>query len=364
MALKPAVNQGPVFPVAPEGATLYGQGAGGANTGGQMRTTLSGAPGPGGNAVYSNQFIPTIWSGKLIEKFYDATVLAAISNTDYEGEIRNQGDTVIIRTKPSVTIKTYNADQKLEVERPISSTVELQIDQGIYWNTVLDDVMETQQDLNLMNLWSADASEQAKIHIDKQVLRGIYTDIAATSKGTTAGRIAKNINLGVTTNPRLIGSSLPGSGLVATVLDLIVEMGQVLDEENAPTTGRFLVLPAWAISLIKKSDLADASFSGDSQTMLRNGQIGTIGNFTIYMSNQLPTGTADGLAAGETEIFAGVKSGLTFASQLSKLETLRSESTFGTLMRGLQVYGFKVVDGKMLVGAVIKAGTDTHIPGP
>lgn len=358
--MKVAVAQGAVYPVAPEGATLYG-----GDTGGQERTINPLLPGAAaGTGHYSSYFIPTIWSGKLIEKFYDATVLAAISNTDYEGEIKNQGDTVVIRTRPSVTIKDYNADQKLEVERPISSIVELQINKGIYWNTILDDVMDVQSDLNQMDMWATDASEQAKVHIDHEVLRGIYTDIDPKNVGATAGRVSGTINLGIKGTPRLVGASLPGSGLVSTILDLIVDMGQVLDEQNAPTTGRFLLLPAWAISLIKKSDLTDASFSGDATSMLRNGMIGTIGNFTIYMTNQLPSGTVDSLTAGETEIFAGVKAGLTFASQLTKLETLRSESTFGTLMRGLQVFGFKVVDGKMLVGAVIKAGKDTHIPAP
>lgn len=360
--MKLPIGQGAVYPVS-GAADAYASTTGKDTS--QLRTVTGILQdGSNGTGEYSSFFIPTIWSGKLIEKFYDSTVLAAISNTDYEGEIRNQGDTVVIRTRPSVTIKKYKADQKLEVERPISSVLEFQIDKGIYWNTILDDVMETQSDLNLMDLWATDASEQAKIVIDKEVLRGILPDVDAKNKGANAGRISGNINLGVTGTPRLVGASLPGSGLVSTILDLIVEMGQCLDEYNAPTSGRYIVLPAWCCSLIKKSDLADASFSGDSTTMLRNGQLGMINEFTIYKSNLLPSGTADGLAAGETIIFAGIKSGLTFASQLTKLETLRSESTFGTLMRGLQVYGFKVIDGKMITAAVVKAGKDTHIPGP
>ena len=83
-----------------------------------------------GRPNYSGNFIPEIWSGKLIENFYDATVLAAIANTDYEGEIRNQGDRVKIRTKPTITIKNYLADGDLEVERPIGSMIDLTIDQG------------------------------------------------------------------------------------------------------------------------------------------------------------------------------------------------------------------------------------------
>jgi len=78
-----------------------------------------------------------------------------------------------------------------------------------------------------------------------------------------------------------------------------------------------------------------------------------IDRFTIYSSNLLPTGTLGGLAAGETAVYAGHSHGLTFASQFSKMETLRSESTFGTLLRGLQVYGYKVVDGVAIAQAII-----------
>src|SRR5262245_11090396 len=94
------------------------------------------------NPPYSGTFIPVLWSTKLIEKFYASTVLAAISNTDYEGEIKNKGDKVIIRTKPTITIRDYLADGLLAVERPSAPTKELVIDKGKYFNLILDDVME------------------------------------------------------------------------------------------------------------------------------------------------------------------------------------------------------------------------------
>src|SRR5262252_3910057 len=104
-----------------------------------------------GNTLQASGFIPEIWSGKLIEKFYASTVLAAISNTDYEGEIKNQGDRVKIRTKPTITIRDYLADGLLALERPSGNNVELYIDQGKYFNTILDDVMDVQSDLNNLN---------------------------------------------------------------------------------------------------------------------------------------------------------------------------------------------------------------------
>ena len=127
-----------------------------------MAYPISGTPHPAGspaaNPAYTGVFIPTIWAGKLIEKFYDATVLAGISNTDYEGEISSQGDKVVIRTKPTITINPYEATQALVVERPSSNIVELLIDKGFYFNTILDDVMEVQSDLDQISMWSDDAS--------------------------------------------------------------------------------------------------------------------------------------------------------------------------------------------------------------
>ena len=304
---------------------------------------------------YSGVFIPTIWSGKLIEKFYDSTVLAAIANTDYEGEVKNQGDTVKIRTKPTITINDHTAGAALTVERPTSSIVELQIDKGKYFNTILDDVMETQADLNLLSMWADDASEQMKIAIDSDVLGDLLGDPAAANRGATAGRISGDVNLGVTTSPLSVLSQADASNI--DPIDVITRMGQVLDEQNIPETGRWLIIPAWFSAMIKRSELRDASLTGDGTSMLRNGRLGMVDRFTLYMSNLLPSGTAAGLVAGEYALFAGHNHGLTFASQMTKVETLRAESSFGTLLRGLQVYGYKVVDGTALTQAIVKKGT-------
>ena len=312
------------------------------------------------NTLQATGFIPQIWSGKLVEKFYAATVLSAISNTDYEGEIKNQGDTVKIRTKPTITIRDYLADGDLAVERPAGSVLDLNIDQGKYFNLILDDVMDIQSDLNLMSMWADDASEQFKITVDTAVLKGIVGGAVAANKGLYAGAITGNgssagISLGVTGTP-LVTTPAAASGKV-DILDLILRMGQVLDEQNIPETGRWIVLPTWAATMIKKSELRQAYLSGDGVSMLRNGRLGMVDRFTIYSSNLLPAGTAGGLAAGEYAIFAGHAHGLTFASQFTKIETIRSERTFGNLLRGLQVYGYKVVDGKALTQAIVTNGS-------
>lgn len=304
------------------------------------------------NALQANGFIPEIWSGKLVEKFYASTVLSAISNTDYEGEIRNQGDRVKIRTKPTITIRDYRADGDLQIDRPEGSNIELYIGNGKYFNLALDDVMEIQSDLNVLSMWSDDAAQQLKIVVDTDVLGGILGGMNAKNKGTTAGKITSSINLGASGTPLATVSRSPSAGQVE-ILDVILRLGQALDEQNIPEEGRWIILPVWAITQLKFSDLRQAYLTGDSVTPLRNGRVGMIDRFTVYSSNLLPSGVAGGLAAGEFVIYAGHAHGLTFASQINKLETIRSERSFLTLLRGLQVYGYQIVDGTAIAQAVV-----------
>jgi hypothetical protein len=299
-----------------------------------------------GRPNYSGNFIPEIWSGKLIENFYDATVLAAISNTDYEGEIRRHGDTVNIRTMPEITLRTYVKGQTLTVEHPDKPKLQLVIDKGDYFACVEDDVDKIQADVNMMDAWSKDASEKMKIKIDQRVLVDLLPDIAAANKGATAGAKTAGFNLGTTGAPLTVTKD--GAGGTVAITDLIVDIGTVLDEANAPESNRFLVLPAKAIGLIKKSELKDASLSGDGTSILRNGRVGMIDRFTIYMSHNL------NFASGKFDIIAGHKMGFTFATQMTEMETIRSEQTFGNVVRGLQVYGYKVVKPEALATAVIQ----------
>ena len=298
-----------------------------------------GFPVASGRTNYSGNFIPEIWSGKLIENFYDATVLSAISNTNYEGEISNMGDTVNIRTTPTITIKTYVKGQTLAVENPDKEKLQLVIDKGEYFACVEDDVDKVQADINLMDTWSKDASERMKIKIDQRVLTDILPDISSLNKGNTAGRITANIDLGSTGTPVAITKT--------NVLEYIVDMGTVLDEANAPESDRFIVIPAKMAGMIKKSDFKSALVTGDNVSIMRNGQLGMIDRFTVYMSHNLSQ------SSGKFSIIAGHKMGFTFASQMTNMETIRSESTFGNVIRGLQVYGYKVVKPEALSQGVV-----------
>lgn len=305
----------------------------------------------------ASQFIPEIWSGKLQVKFYKSTVLGEITNNDWEGEIKGHGDKVVIRSIPTITINNYQKGMNLTNQVPTSTPLELNIDKGKYFAVVLDDVDKVQADIGLMDIFTDDASQQMKIAIDGDVLSAVYADAATANKGANAGAISGGINLGATGAPRQITSS--------TVLDMILDMGLCLDEQNVPETGRWVVVPAWMASLIKRSDLKQAYLTGDSVTPLRNGKLGLIDRFTVYVSNNLAT-TADlgsdaasggtGAAADSTawNIMAGTRDAISFASQITNVETLRAQSTFGNIMRGLNVYGYKVTKPEALVHGYIK----------
>ncbi len=300
-----------------------------------------------GTPQYSGTFVPEVWSGNLLVKFYAATVLAAISNTDYEGEIKDKGDKVIIRTVPDITIRDYSKNQTLIIQRPEAPNKELEIDKAKYFNFICDDIDKHQTDIPLMNSWSDDAGQQMKITVDTGVLADIYADAHASNKGASAGAISGDINLGATGSPVAITS--------ADILTLIVNAGTVLDEQNVPETQRAVVIPAWMAGMIKLSDLKDASLAGDGTSILRNGRLGMIDRFTLYSSNLLASVTDGSYTAFHA--IACQNKGLSFAAQMTKMESLKAESTFGTLVRGLNVYGYEVLKPEAVVDLYVRKGS-------
>lgn len=303
-------------------------------------TVAAGAP------TYTGNFIPEVWSGKLVEKFYDATVFGAIANTDYEGEISDMGDKVNIRTTPSITINDYQKGGTLQVQRPESPITTLIIDHAKYFNFIIDSIDLYQSDINLMDDWSGDAGEQMKIAVDKDILANIYASANASNKGSTAGRITQGFDLGATGAPVVLTA--------ANVIDVITRCASVADEQNWPEAGRWMVIPSWMRYLLMNSDLKNASVTGDGKSVLRNGRIGEIDRFELFMSNNVAT-VADGGFTAYNVVF-GHKSGLTFASQMTEMDSLKAESTFGTLVRGLNVYGYKVIKPESLGLLYVRKG--------
>ena len=322
-----------------------------------MATITAGVVTPVGGAfatstAASGTFIPTLWSSQLQKKFYTASVFGEISNSDWAGELKAMGDKVIINTIPTLTVNKYVTGQGLTYEVPTPSTIEMTIDQGLYFAFQVADVIEYQSKINLMDTFSNDASMQMKIKVDSTCLFNLalnssYGTPASGNSGATAGVKSGAYNLGTNTAP----VTLTGSN----VLQMLTSFSGVLDEQNVPETDRFLLIDPYTRNLLMQSNLAQAQFMGDSQSMVRNGKIGTIDRFMTYVSNNLPKGAAGAAmksgdatetigathSAARRLLIAGQKSAFSFASQITKTEQVRNPYDFGDYVRSLQVFGFK-----------------------
>ena len=331
-------------------AAVYAvSGSNGTTTGSNFATT----------PTASGTFIPTLWSSKLNVKFYAASTFAAISNTDWQGDISGLGDKVIINNIPTIAVNDYTIGGNLTYQAPTPSTLELLIDKGKSFAFALSDVLSYQAQPNLMDTFSNDASEQMRVAIDSDCWKRTVSLFLAASDstgnyGATAGAKSGGFNL---------GTDLAPVTLTATnVLQKILELASVLDEQNVPETDRWLVIDPYTRTLLMQSNLAQAQFMGDSTSIVRNGLIGKIDRFNVYVSNQLPTaaagfsyppgfgGSASVVASAlkRRAIFAGHKAAISFASQMTKTETLRNPNDFGDLVRGLQVFGLAVVKGSAM----------------
>lgn len=308
----------------------------------------------------SGTFIPTLWSAKLNVKFYAASTFAAISNTDWQGDISGLGDKVIINNIPTISVNDYSIGSNLTYQTPAPSTLELVIDKGKSFAFALSDVIAYQAQPNLMDTFSNDAAEQMRVAIDADCWRRTVSLFLAAPDstgnfGATAGVKSGAYNMGTDAAPVTLTAT--------NVLQKILEMASILDEQNVPESDRWLVIDPYTRTLLMQSNLAQAQFMGDSTSIVRNGMIGKIDRFTVYVSNQLPAAAAGqgyppgfggatptvGGALKRRAIFAGHKCAISFASQMTKTETLRNPNDFGDLVRGLQVFGLQVVKGSALV---------------
>jgi len=304
---------------------------------------------------YSGTFIPTIWSGKLNAKFFAATTFGSVSNTNWEGEIKNKGDQVIITNPPSISINDYTAGMDLVYEVPDPETIELVVDQGKYFGVQVNDVLALQSNHSLMSMFTDDASEQLKVAIDTNCWAATFNGAAAANVGATAGVISGAYNMGTDAAPVALDKD--------NILNNILAMASILDEQNVPEDGRWLVLTPAERFLLMQSNIAQAYYTGDSTSPLRNGKVGMIDRFDLYVSNLLPRALADedwvgGADAGTAKrhaIVAGHKTAMTFAAQIAKTEPIRNPSDFGDVVRGLSVFGRKVVKPESMV-TLIAAG--------
>lgn len=259
-------------------------------------------------------FIPEVFSKLLQAKFYSKSVLPEISNTDYEGEISGQGDKIVVRTVPAVTISDY--DGSITTQELTTAKVEMLIDKAKYYSFKVDDVLAAQADINMLEGASSDASEGMRIAVETDVLAAAVTGATTIGSQTTI--------------------------TAANILENILVLAKTLDELNIPEEGRFIVLSPEFISMLKQSELRQAYLTGDATSPLRNGLVGMVDRFKVFQSNMVFT-PGSGADSGYTHVLAGHPKAISFASQFTNTETVRMESTFGDQVRGLKVFGSKVI---------------------
>jgi N4-gp56 family major capsid protein len=269
-------------------------------------------------------FIPDLWTAKLLVALRKAHVAGALVNRDYEGEIKRQGDTVKITSINDVTIGTYTAHNDITVEDIDDATRSLVIDQARYFAVELDDIEKAQhvkgggsplaQAVNNAAYQLADISDAFLLDAINDAAEGTGNDL-----GTVA---------------------IHGTNEDA-LYDSIVDLGVALDEANVPEMGRFVVVSPDLHGRLRKLDRFVAT--GDevaAQTRTR-GFIGEVAGLPVYKSNNLPAVT-DATATGGLAI-AGYSGATTFAEQIVSVEAARMEKRFADMVKGLHVYGAKVV---------------------
>lgn len=263
-------------------------------------------------------FKPTIWRARLLSNLQKAHVMARVANREYEGEISEAGDTVKISSIGRVSVNNY--DGAINYEELEDASTKMTIDQSKYFAFKVDDVDAAQSNANQMDEAMNEASYGLSDESDK-FLAGFYTDAGI-----------------------LVDDSGSWSISSAEVYELMAETKQAFLDKNVPAeTPLWMVVKPW---LYKKMQLAEIDASTDNISVLGDGAVtGTMG-FDIYVSNNL------------TEVMAGTYRALAFAEQILDTEALRLEDYFADAVRGLYVYGGKVIRNDELAELDISEGSE------
>ena len=267
-------------------------------------------------------FIPELWSARLLQSLEKTHVAANLVNRDYEGEIRQQGDTVHINMIGAITVRDYTKGSDIVAPEELSATDQtLVISQAKYFNFQIDDV---------------DAAQVAGSLMDSALARSAYA-----LKDAADSYILKTIADGLLTE-NTIGSSAAVALTKDNIYENIIKLRLILDRNNVPLEGRTIVIPPEAYALL----LQDSRFvSGDiGSEALRSGYIGSVAGFEIYESNNCSKSDST------YTITAQVRSACTYAEQIVETGAYRPEKRFADAVKGLHVYGAKVVDQTQIAG--------------
>ncbi|MGF7057192.1 hypothetical protein [Brassicibacter mesophilus] len=263
-------------------------------------------------------FIPTIWSARLNESLKKSLVFGNIVNTDYEGEISGQGSTVKINTIGAVTIGTFDkATGTGDPEELDSTQTSLTVDQAKFFNFKVEDIDKAQANVNLLDGGMKEAAYGLADVMD-QYIASLYTGVKA---GNTIG-----------------DDTTPIVPTKDNAYDYLVDLGVILSENNVPKSDRFVVVPEFFYGLLQK----DPRFTKDAN-VLATGYIGDVNGMKVYTSNNVPN-----TAGAKYKVVAGHKSAISFAQQIDSVEAYRPEKGFADAVKGLQLYGAKVVKPEAL----------------
>lgn len=265
-------------------------------------------------------FIPTVWAARLLVALNKALVYAqaGVVNKDYEGEIKDSGDTVKIASIGDVTVGDYTRNTDLADPEILSDADQtLVIDQSKYFNFQVDDVDRAQIKVSVMDEAMRRAAYSLADKAD-QFIAANYVNVPTAN------------TIGDDTTPIVPTST--------TAYEKLVDLGVLLDEANIPTDGRFVIVPSWYHGLLLKDDRFVKFGTPAQNQVLRNGMVGEAAGFSVMKSNNVPN-----TSGTKYKIIAGTNIGFSYAEQVVKLETFRMEKRFADAVKGLHVYGGKLV---------------------
>lgn len=277
-------------------------------------------------------FIPELWSARLLYNLEKSHVAANLVNREYEGMIRQQGDTVHINSIGAITVKDYTRNTDIDAPETLTTTDQtLLIDQSKYFNFHINDVDAAQAAGDMMDTAMARAAYALNDVCDAFLLKTIAAGVDTGNKvGDTSAVVALNKD---------------------NIYENIVSLKTKLDKANVPSSGRYIVVPPEIHALLLMDDrFVKASDGGTANATLLNGEVGRVAGFTVYMSNNVYWST------DHWQIVASTSYSTTFAEQIVSTEAYRMEKGFDDAVKGLHVYGAKVTDGKAVAVLYGKLG--------
>ena len=285
-------------------------------------------------------FIPQLWAGGIMRELErnQTWTQAGVVNRDYEGQIRQYGDTVLINSLGDVTIFDYTGILP-EPEELTDTQRAMTIDQQKAFNFKVDDID------------AAQASENVMGEASRKAARGL---------NEVAGRFVAGLALGADPANVLGTADAPVTSIDKNnVFEFLVEMKRRLDDAGVPADGRWLQAPGWLEALILQADVINRVPSNQNNYII-NGVIGRVAGFNIITAPYTPEATGTGGASDV--IVAGHAMGISFAEQIIKTEAYRPEKSFADALKGLHVYGGKLVRPEA-VALAYATGTGTTFAG-